>query len=51
MKTVNCPCGEVIEAESDDELVRDVEQHIQERHPEQVGQYSREQILAMAQED
>jgi len=49
MKTVNCPCGEVVEAESDDELVQGVEQHIQEKHPDMVGKYSREQILEMAQ--
>jgi len=49
MKTVNCPCGEVVEAESDDELVQGVEQHIQEKHPDMIGKYSREQILEMAQ--
>jgi hypothetical protein len=50
MKAVHCPCGEVVEAETDDELVAGVEQHVQDKHPEMVGQYSREQILSMAHE-
>jgi predicted small metal-binding protein len=47
---VNCPCGEVVSGESDDELVANVEAHIQDKHPEMVGTMSREQILGMAQE-
>jgi predicted small metal-binding protein len=49
-KQVNCPCGETVRGESDDELVSNVEAHIQDRHPEMVGTMSREQILGMAQE-
>jgi hypothetical protein len=49
MKAIHCPCGEVLEAETDDDLVQQAE-HIQEKHPEMVGQYSREQILSMAHE-
>jgi predicted small metal-binding protein len=45
---VDCPCGETIRGESDDELVSNVEQHIQDRHPDMVGSMSREQILGMA---
>jgi predicted small metal-binding protein len=51
MTTINCPCGEVVEADSDDELVQAVEEHVQEKHPDMVGKYSREQILGMAQEN
>ena len=36
--------------ETDDELWSKTEQHIQDKHPEMVGQYSREQILSMAHE-
>ena len=50
MKAVHCPCGKVVEAETDDDLVKNVEQHIQESHPEQAGKYSRDEILAMAHE-
>ena len=49
-KQVNCPCGETVRGENDDELVANVEAHVQERHPEMVGTMSREQILGMAQE-
>jgi predicted small metal-binding protein len=47
---VNCPCGATVRGESDDELVANVEAHVQDKHPEMVGTMSREQILEMAQE-
>jgi predicted small metal-binding protein len=46
---VDCPCGETIRGESDDELVGNVEQHVQDEHPDLVGTMSRDQILGMAQ--
>ncbi len=49
-KQVNCPCGEVVRGESDDELVSNVEAHVRDKHPEKVGSMSREQILGMAQD-
>jgi predicted small metal-binding protein len=49
-KAVDCPCGETILGESDDELVTNVEAHVQSDHPEQVGTMSRDQILGMAHE-
>ena len=49
-KHVNCPCGETVRGENDDELVANVEAHIQDKHPDMVGTMSREQILDMAQE-
>jgi predicted small metal-binding protein len=49
-KQVNCPCGETVRGESDDELVVNVEAHVQDKHPELVGTMSRDQILEMAQE-
>jgi predicted small metal-binding protein len=50
MKVVHCPCGTDVEAETDDELVAKVEEHVKDDHPEMVGQMSREQILEMAHE-
>ena len=47
-KQVNCPCGKTIRGETDDELVTNVEEHVRTDHPDQVGQRSREDILAMA---
>lgn len=50
MKAVHCPCGEVVAGETDDQLVENVQSHIREKHPEQVGKYSREQIVSMSHE-
>jgi predicted small metal-binding protein len=47
-KQVDCPCGETVRGESDDDLVSNVEAHIQDQHPDMVGTMSREQILGMA---
>ena len=47
-KLINCECGQVIRADSDDELVRKVEGHIGQRHPDLVGKLTREDILGMA---
>ena len=47
-KTLQCPCGEIITADSDDELVLKVNSHLADKHPDLAGKYSREQILSMA---
>jgi predicted small metal-binding protein len=47
-KQVNCPCGETVRGENDDELVANVEAHVQDKHPDMVGSMSRDQILGMA---
>ena len=47
-RVINCECGQTIRAESDDELVRMVEGHVQSDHPDLVGKMTREDILAMA---
>ena len=49
-KVINCECGEVVRAETDDELVQKVEQHVGEAHPELVGKMSRDDVLGMAEE-
>lgn len=48
---VNCECGQVIRAEDEDELVAKVEQHVNDHHPELVGKLTREQIVAMAEQE
>jgi hypothetical protein len=48
MKVVHCPCGTDVAGETDEQLVTNVQQHIADDHPEQVGKYSSEQIVAMA---
>ena len=47
-KKIDCPCGETVRGEDDDQLVTNTEEHMQQRHPEMVGTMSRDQILAMA---
>ena len=42
--------GEVIEAETDDELVDKTQQHVRDDHPELVDEYTKEKILAIADE-
>ena len=44
-KVVNCPCGEVIRADTDDELLSLVQKHGKEVHEQDVG---REEALAIA---
>ncbi|HZB85301.1 MAG TPA: DUF1059 domain-containing protein [Gaiellaceae bacterium] len=50
-KVVNCECGQTVRAESDAELVAQVETHVQRDHPELVGKLSRDDILGMAEEE
>jgi predicted small metal-binding protein len=47
MKThLNCPCGEVIKGENEDELVANTQEHLKQNHPGH--EYSRDEILMMA---
>ena len=48
MKLINCECGQVVRGESDEELLRAAEQHIERDHPELVGKITREDLLAMS---
>jgi predicted small metal-binding protein len=47
---INCECGYVATGDTEDELIQNAEQHIQSDHPDMVGQVSREDLLAQAQE-
>jgi hypothetical protein len=49
-KLINCECGQVVRGETDDELVRNAQEHIDRDHPELVGKVTREDLLAMAEE-
>lgn len=44
-KVINCPCGWTARAETDDELVEQVQKHAKEVHDQSA---TREEILAMA---
>jgi predicted small metal-binding protein len=47
-KLINCECGQVVRGETDDELIRNAEEHINRDHPELVGKLSRDDLLGMA---
>lgn len=48
MKVVHCPCGDDVSGADDNEIVANVNKHIEDKHPEMAGNYTREQILEMA---
>ena len=50
-KIINCECGYTVRGADDDELIANAEEHIRDRHPDLVGQMSREQLLGMATEE
>lgn len=47
---VNCECGRVIKAETQEDIVAKVEEHVAQDHPELVGKLSREDIASMTEE-
>ncbi len=50
VKRIDCACGQVIEAEDDDELWEKAQAHLRTDHPDLVGKVSRKDILAQAEE-
>ena len=50
-KLINCECGYVVRGESDERLLEHAERHIKETHPDLVGKVTREDLLAMAEEE
>lgn len=48
---VNCECGRQIRAEDEQDVIAKVEAHVAEDHPELVGKLSRDDVLAMAEEE
>lgn len=44
-KVITCPCGFVVKAETDDQLVAKAQQHAKEVHQQEL---SRDQALSMA---
>lgn len=50
-KVIRCECGYVARGEDDDALLVDAKRHIDSNHVELVDQLSREDLLAMAEEE
>jgi predicted small metal-binding protein len=48
---INCECGRVVRGENEDELVAAAEDHVNRDHPELVGKITRDDLLAMAEEE
>ncbi len=48
---INCDCGYTVRGEDEDEVVAGAEAHIQDAHPDMVGKMSRDDILAMAEQE
>ncbi len=46
---LQCPCGDMIVADDEDELVEKANLHLEAEHPNLAGEYTRDQILFMAQ--
>lgn len=45
---LRCPCGELLHAQTESELVDMARRHLKSDHPQLAGRYSDEQILSMA---
>jgi len=46
--TLPCPCGEIVRADDEDDLVEKAFEHLREKHPEKAQDYQREHILFMS---
>jgi predicted small metal-binding protein len=46
----SCDCGYVVRGETAQEFVADMESHIEQVHPDMVEKLSREDMLALAEE-
>lgn len=46
----SCDCGYVARGETAEEFIADVEAHVDQVHPDMVGKLSREEVLALAEE-
>ena len=47
---INCDCGYVSRGETEEELVDEANQHIDQVHPGMAGKVSRDDLLAVAEE-
>jgi predicted small metal-binding protein len=50
-KVLNCECGVSVRGETDDEVVDRALEHLRGQHPDVAATVTREQVLAMAEEE
>jgi hypothetical protein len=43
-KLINCQCGRTIRGDTDEDVIRQAEEHVSQSHPELVGTVTREQL-------
>jgi len=50
-KLINCQCGRTIRGETDEEVIRQAQEHMRESHPDLADTVTREQILDWIEEE
>jgi hypothetical protein len=50
-KVINCACGAIIRGETEDEVLDNAEQHVQEVHADQAAEFPRETLAGMVQDE
>jgi predicted small metal-binding protein len=50
-KIINCECGRTIRGETEEDVIRQAEEHIQKSHPELIGTVTREQLRGWIEEE
>jgi predicted small metal-binding protein len=50
-KMINCPCGETVRGETEDEVLDNAEQHVREVHADMADQFSREALATMVEDE
>jgi predicted small metal-binding protein len=50
-KIINCECGYIARADSDDGVIALIEDHMRTDHPDLVGKVARDDLLGWIQED
>jgi predicted small metal-binding protein len=50
-RKIDCPCGETVRGETDDEVLDNAEQHVRDVHPDMTEQFTRETLAGMVQDD
>ena len=49
-KLIKCECGHVVRADTEDQVIQQIEAHIAEDHPDLVGKIPREEIRGWIEE-
>jgi hypothetical protein len=50
-RVMHCECGDVVRGEDDEALVEAAQEHLRVQHPEIAASVSRDEILAMSEEE